>query len=110
MSERFKFYTTQKEDRPSHSILEYLQQRLHRVVLVNKSLNVALAGTGVGKSLFMCHVASSVSSSFKEVTFSTLRLRWLKKRIAERIDANLLNVPIQEISKSTQTVMFENRR
>jgi replicative DNA helicase len=74
--------------------------------LPNKTLNIALAGTGVGKSLFMCHVASSVLLQGKNVLYITLEMA--EERIAERIDANLLNVPIQEISELPK-VMFENK-
>jgi replicative DNA helicase len=61
----------------------------------NKTLNIALAGTGVGKSLFMCHHASSVLLEGKNVLYITLEMA--EEKIAERIDANLLNVNIQEI-------------
>ena len=64
--------------------------------LPNKTLNIALAGTGVGKSLFMCHVASSVLLQGKNVLYITLEMA--EEKIAERIDANLLNVPIQDIT------------
>jgi archaellum biogenesis ATPase FlaH len=63
--------------------------------LVNKSLNIALAGTGVGKSLFMCHMASSCLLQNKNVLYITLEMS--EEKIAERIDANLLNVNIQDI-------------
>ena len=62
----------------------------------NKTLNIALAGTGVGKSLFMCHVASSVLLQNKNVLYITLEMA--EEKIAERIDANLLNVSIQSIT------------
>ena len=101
--ERFKFYT-QKEDRIPFD-LEYFN-RITQGGLVNKSLNVALAGTGVGKSLFMCHVASSVLLQGSNVLYITLEMA--EEKIAERIDANLLNVPIQEISELPK-VMFENK-
>jgi replicative DNA helicase len=74
--------------------------------LPNKTLNIALAGTGVGKSLFMCHVASSALLQGRNVLYITLEMA--EERIAERIDANLLNVPIQEISELPK-VMFENK-
>ena len=64
--------------------------------LPNKTLNIALAGTGVGKSLFMCHVASSVLLQNKNVLYITLEMA--EEKIAERIDANLLNVNIQSIT------------
>ena len=72
----------------------------------NKTLNIALAGTGVGKSLFMCHVASSVLLQGKNVLYITLEMS--EEKIAERIDANLLNVPIQDIVDLPHKT-FENR-
>ena len=74
--------------------------------LPNKTLNVALAGTGVGKSLFMCHVASSVLLQGKNVLYITLEMA--EEKIAERIDANLLNVNIQDL-KQLPKVMFDNK-
>jgi len=72
----------------------------------NKTLNIALAGTGVGKSLFMCHVASSVLLQGKNVLYITLEMA--EEKIAERIDANLLNVNIQEITDLPKP-MFEDK-
>ena len=63
--------------------------------LPNKTLNIALAGTGVGKSLFMCHMASACLSQGKNVLYITLEMA--EEKIAERIDANLLNVNIKDI-------------
>ena len=74
--------------------------------LPNKTLNIALAGTGVGKSLFMCHVASSVLLQGKNVLYITLEMA--EEKIAERIDANLLNVPIQQLVELPE-MMFENK-
>ena len=74
--------------------------------LPNKTLNIALAGTGVGKSLFMCHVASSVLLQGRNVLYITMEMA--EERIAERIDANLLNVPIQDIVELPKS-MFENK-
>ena len=74
--------------------------------LCNKSLNIALAGTGVGKSLFMCHVASSCLLQNKNVLYITMEMA--EEKIAERIDANLLNVNIQEIA-SLPRQMFESK-
>jgi replicative DNA helicase len=74
--------------------------------LPNKTLNIALAGTGVGKSLFMCHVASSVLLQGRNVLYITLEMA--EERIAERIDANLLNVPIQQLSELPKQ-MFETK-
>ena len=74
--------------------------------LPNKTLNIALAGTGVGKSLFMCHVASSVLLQGRNVLYITMEMA--EERIAERIDANLLNVNIQEIVDLPKQ-MFETK-
>ena len=74
--------------------------------LPNKTLNIALAGTGVGKSLFMCHVASSVLLQGRNVLYITMEMA--EERIAERIDANLLNVPIQDIDELPKSV-FESK-
>ena len=64
--------------------------------LPNKTLNIALAGTGVGKSLFMCHFASSVLLQGRNVLYITMEMA--EEKIAERIDANLLNTPIQNLT------------
>mgnify|MGYP001406438103 FL=1 len=74
--------------------------------LPNKTLNIALAGTGVGKSLFMCHVASSVLLQGRNVLYITMEMA--EEKIAERIDANLLNVDIQTLSQLPK-IMFENK-
>ena len=74
--------------------------------LPNKTLNIALAGTGVGKSLFMCHVASSVLLQGKNVLYITLEMA--EEKIAERIDANLLNVNIQDITDLPRP-MFDSK-
>ena len=74
--------------------------------LPNKTLNIALAGTGVGKSLFMCHVASSVLLQGRNVLYITMEMA--EEKIAERIDANLLNVDIQQLSQLPK-IMFENK-
>ncbi len=70
--------------------------------LPNKTLNVALAGTGVGKSLFMCHCASSCLSQGKNVLYITLEMA--EEKIAERIDANLLNVNIKDIGSLPESI------
>ena len=85
--------------------LEYFN-KITKGGLPNKTLNIALAGTGVGKSLFMCHVASSVLLQGRNVLYITLEMA--EERIAERIDANLLNVPIQDISELPKS-MFESK-
>ncbi|BCU96895.1 MAG: replicative DNA helicase [uncultured marine virus] len=90
--ERYELYH-KKEDRIQFD-LEYFN-KITKGGLPNKTLNIALAGTGVGKSLFMCHHASSVLLEGKNVLYITLEMA--EEKIAERIDANLLNVNIQEI-------------
>jgi replicative DNA helicase len=85
--------------------LEYFN-KITKGGLPNKTLNIALAGTGVGKSLFMCHVASSVLLQGRNVLYITLEMA--EERIAERIDANLLNVPIQDIGELPKQ-MFESK-
>jgi archaellum biogenesis ATPase FlaH len=82
-----------KEDKIEFD-LEYFN-KITKGGLPNKTLNIALAGTGVGKSLFMCHVASGALLQGKNVLYITLEMA--EEKIAERIDANLLNVPIQDI-------------
>ena len=101
--ERYESYH-KKEDRISFD-LEYLN-KITKGGLPNKTLNIALAGTGVGKSLFMCHVASSVLLQGKNVLYITLEMA--EEKIAERIDANLLNVPIQDLTELPKA-MFENK-
>jgi replicative DNA helicase len=76
-----------------------------------KTLNIALAGTGVGKSLFMCHVAAGCLSQGQNVLYITLEMA--EEKIAERIDANLLNIDINElhtISKDDYEKKFETLR
>lgn len=74
--------------------------------LPNKTLNVVLAGTGVGKSLFMCHVAASVLAQGKNVLYITLEMA--EERIAERIDANLMNITLDQL-KDLPKAMFDSR-
>ena len=102
-SERFDFYH-QKEERIPFD-LEFFN-KITKGGLCNKSLNIALAGTGVGKSLFMCHVAASVLLRGKNVLYITLEMA--EEKIAERIDANLLNIPIQQLTDLPRS-MFENK-
>jgi replicative DNA helicase len=101
--ERYESYH-RKEDKIEFD-LEYLN-KITKGGLPNKTLNIALAGTGVGKSLFMCHVASSVLLQGKNVLYITLEMA--EERIAERIDANLLNVPIQDIANLPKQI-FETK-
>jgi replicative DNA helicase len=101
--ERYESYH-KKENRIPFD-LEYFN-KITKGGLVNKSLNIALAGTGVGKSLFMCHMASSVLLSGGNVLYITMEMA--EEKIAERIDANLLNVNIQDLGDLPK-VMFENK-
>jgi len=101
--ERYDFYH-RKEDKIPFD-LEYFN-KITKGGLPNKTLNIALAGTGVGKSLFMCHVASSALLQGRSVLYITLEMA--EERIAERIDANLLNVPIQDIVDLPKQ-MFDNK-
>ena len=101
--ERYELYH-RKEDKIPFD-LEYFN-KITKGGLPNKTLNIALAGTGVGKSLFMCHVASSVLLQGRNVLYITMEMA--EERIAERIDANLLNVPIQEITELPKLI-FENK-
>ena len=101
--QRYESYH-KKEDKIEFD-LEYFN-KITKGGLPNKTLNIALAGTGVGKSLFMCHVASSVLLHGRNVLYITLEMA--EERIAERIDANLLNVPIQDIVDLPKQ-MFENK-
>jgi replicative DNA helicase len=74
--------------------------------LSKKTLNIVLAGTGVGKSLFMCHVAAGVLTQGKNVLYITMEMA--EERIAERIDANLLNLTMDEL-KVIDKDIFDNR-
>jgi replicative DNA helicase len=92
--ERYEFYHKKEEKIPFD--LEYFN-KVTKGGLPNKTLNIALAGTGVGnKSLFMCHVASSVLLQGRNVLYITMEMA--EEKIAERIDANLLNVNIQDLT------------
>ena len=93
-----------KEDKTEFD-LEYFN-KITKGGLPNKTLNIALAGTGVGKSLFMCHVAASALLNGKNVLYITLEMA--EEKIAERIDANLLNVNIQEIADLPK-MMYESK-
>src|SRR6056300_1514445 len=94
---RFKFYHT-KEKRYQFD-LDYMN-RITKGGVPSKTLNIALAGTGVGKSLFMCHVASSYLLQGLNVLYITLEMA--EKRIAERIDANLLDVSMEDLHDMPQ--------
>ena len=99
---RYDFYH-KKEDKVKFD-LDYFN-KITKGGLPQKTLNIALAGTGVGKSLFMCHVASSVLMQGKNVLYITLEMA--EERIAERIDANLMNITIDDLHTLPKK-MFEN--
>ena len=92
--ERFDFYN-KKESRTPFD-LDYFN-KITKGGLPNKTLNIALAGTGVGKSLFMCHCAASVLQQGKNVLYITMEMA--EERIAERIDANLMDLPIEQLQR-----------
>ena len=91
-SNRFDFYHRKEQRLPFD--LDYFN-KITNGGIPNKTLNIALAGTGVGKSLFMCHCAAANLQDHKNVLYITLELA--EERVAERIDANLLDCPIQEL-------------
>ena len=97
--QRFEFYN-RKEDRIPFD-LDYFN-KITKGGLPNKTLNIALAGTGVGKSLFMCHCAASVLEQGKNVLYITMEMA--EERIAERIDANMMNLPIEQLSSLPKNV------
>ena len=101
--DRFDFYHRREDKIPFD--LEFFN-KITKGGLPNKTLNVALAGTGVGKSLFMCHVAASMLLQGKNVLYITMEMA--EEKIAERIDANLLNVPIQKLSDLPK-IMYESK-
>jgi len=95
--QRFEFYHTEEDRLPFD--LEYFNN-ITKGGVPRKTLNIALAGTGVGKSLFMCHVAASSLVQGHNVLYITMEMA--EERIAERIDANLLNVPIDQLDKMSK--------
>ena len=103
VEERYEFYHTEEDRIPFD--LEYFN-KITKGGVPNKTLNIALAGTGVGKSLFMCHVASAALVEGKNVLYITMEMA--EERIAERIDANLLNVPIDQLDKLSKD-MFTSK-
>ena len=100
-----RYESYHKKDEKIPFDLEFFN-RITKGGLPNKTLNVALAGTGVGKSLFMCHFASSCLLQGKNVLYITLEMA--EEKIAERIDANLLDVNIKDITDLPR-VLFENK-
>ena len=94
---RYDFYHRVEERVPFD--IEYLNV-ITKGGLPNKSLNVILAGTGVGKSLFMCHAAAAALAQGKNALYITMEMA--EERIAERIDANLLDVSLDKITDLTR--------
>lgn len=101
--QRYESYHQHEERIPFD--LEYFN-KITKGGLPNKSLNIALAGTGVGKSLFMCHCAANALTQGKNVLYITLEMA--EERIAERIDANLLDLPIDQIETLSKD-MFQTK-
>ena len=89
---RYDFYHTEEERVPFD--LE-LMNKITKGGMPNKTLNICMAGTGVGKSLFMCHVAASCLVQGKNVLYVTLEMA--EEKIAERIDANLLDISLNDL-------------
>ena len=100
---RFDFYHRVEEKIPFD--LEMFN-KITKGGLSKKTLNIALAGTGVGKSLFMCHVAASSLTQGNNVLYITMEMA--EERIAERIDANLMNITMDELKVIDKDV-FDNR-
>ena len=100
--DRFDFYN-RVEDKLAFDI--ELLNTITKGGLPNKTLNIALAGTGVGKSLFMCHVGASALLQGRNVLYITMEMA--EERIAERIDANLLDIPIDQLDKLPKTMFTE---
>ena len=100
---RFDYYHTVEEKIPFD--LEFFN-KITKGGLPPKTLNIALAGTGVGKSLFMCHVAANCMSQGKNVLYITLEMA--EERIAERIDANLMNISMEDLHDLPKQ-MFESK-
>ena len=101
--ERYDYYHEVEEKIPFD--LDFFN-KITKGGLPNKTLNVCLAGTGVGKSLFMCHVAASTLMQGKNVLYITLEMA--EKKIAERIDANLMNISLTDLHDLPRR-MFESR-
>ena len=101
--ERFDFYHKEEDRIPFD--LDYFN-RITKGGVPSKTLNIALAGTGVGKSLFMCHVAAGALVEGRNVLYITMEMA--EERIAERIDANLLNTPIDQLPNMSRD-MFRTK-
>jgi replicative DNA helicase len=104
-ADRYEFYNRVEEKVPFDLDM---MNKITKGGLPRKTLNVALAGTGVGKSLFMCHVSAAAITQGKNVLYITLEMA--EERIAERIDANLMNMTMEElgtVSKDIYDTRFE---
>ena len=101
--DRFEFYHAKEDKIPFD--LDFFN-KITKGGLPNKTLNVALAGTGVGKSLFMVHVAANCLMQGKSVLYISLEMA--EERIAERIDANLMNVTMDDL-RDLPRHMYENK-
>jgi replicative DNA helicase len=101
--DRYEFYHRREERLPFD--LDYFN-KITKGGLPAKTLNIALAGTGVGKSLFMCHVAAGALVQGKNVLYITMEMA--EEKIAERIDANLLNVTLDDLTSMPKD-MFDKR-
>ena len=102
-ADRYEYYHAKEEKIPFD--LDFFN-KITKGGLPNKTLNIALAGTGVGKSLFMCHVAASTLMQGKNVLYITLEMA--EEKIAERIDANLMNITMDDMHDLPRH-MYENR-
>ena len=100
---RYEFYHKVEEKIPFD--LDFFN-RITKGGLPQKTLNIVLAGTGVGKSLFMCHMAANCLSQGRNVLYITLEMA--EERIAERIDANLMNISIDDLHELPKQ-MFDNK-
>jgi len=100
---RFDFYHRVEERIPFD--LDFFN-KITKGGLPSKTLNIALAGTGVGKSLFMCHMAANCLSQGKSVLYITLEMA--EERIAERIDANLMNISMEDLHNLPKK-MFDDK-
>jgi replicative DNA helicase len=99
--QRYDFYHEQESRIPFD--LDYFN-KITKGGLPNKTLNIALAGTGVGKSLFMCHVAANALTQGRNALYITMEMA--EERIAERIDANLLNIPLDQLEYLPKPIMM----
>ena len=100
---RFDYYHTVEQKIPFD--LDFFN-RITKGGLPSKTLNIVLAGTGVGKSLFMCHVAANCMNQGRNVLYITLEMA--EERIAERIDANLMNVSMEDLHDLPK-IMYDSK-